>query len=376
MISFKQFLAEILQERAPAPVIKLADVLLAYVQKQFPVEEIESYRGARYDATGFYQIRLKPAEGQTVDPDMMDQLYKAMISPKGQKFGFENVKNDANTGNSGKFSGITFSYGGGDYEFILGFGANKGEKFEKDLLKAMQDYIDGEYNELGEKAFAALEEVNPDLAPENVEEVKKRSGSTKRTIDTKLEDVGEIIGDIIVKTKDQQEHYISVKNIDGQVLANVGLSKAMSKDLKIDVKSPDFKEYMLPFGLDPKRIEDGFKAHQTQVPIKGSATDEVDKPVKPGSKLMDILKRMWGANYIYLREKGGDLTAMEITEDFLDNELLAGVKIVKITYPSEKAKQVTIILQNQKATYRIEYRSSKGGYTPLEVKCRITKFNA
>jgi len=375
VISFKQFLAQILQEKAPAPVIKMAGVLLSFVQSKFPVDEIEKYRGKYYDTSGYYQIRVKPRQGEELPDDMLDQLFAIMKSPSGKKFGFENVRNDQDTGNSGKYSGITFTYADGQYEFMLGQGVNKGEKFESDLLKAMQDYIDGEYNELAEKAFTALEGIDPKFSPENIVEVKKRSGSTKRSVETKMEDVGKIVADIIVKTEDGEEHYISVKNMLGKTIANIGIAAALSKDLKVDVKSPEYKTYMLPFGLDVKRIEDGLKAHQTKVPVETPSVDDVDKRIQPNSTVMKLLKKLWGTNYIYLREKGDDITAMEITEEYLEDELLNNLKITRISYPSEKTKQITIKLESTKANYDIEYRATTGGYTPLQVQFRITKFN-
>lgn len=361
MLTFKQFLTE----RASPEFLGSVKDLLKFVTDRFPVEEITSYRGKYYDNSGFYQIRFKPQEGKIIPPDMMEQLAAAMQKAEGRKLGFKDVKENASTGNSGKYKGTSFTFKGLQYEYVLGVGGNKGEKFEKELLKAMQDYIAGEFNQLAQDAFDALSELNEDYGPDNIETVKGRTGSTHRSTVAGT-DIGKIIADIILHTKDGDDIYVSVKDPNGKTIGQFGLEDAFNEDFTVNTKSRGYIDNLKPFNLNLKKVKEGLDAYESGTDI-GPAT--VTSGIKfDATALQSLLARIWGTGYVYLRKKGSKFVAADITEEFLDDELLDSLKITEIRYPNNVRKQVSIFVESSTTKYKIDIRNAKGGVVPAQVQ--------
>jgi len=360
MITFKQFLLE----RAPNGYTPPAQELVAFVLDNLDVEEIKSYRGKYFDSSNVFQLRFKPKVAGAVKNDDLVTLIK---SPQAKKLGIKDIKTGVNTGNSGKFKGTTFTFKTLPFELILGAGQNEGEKFEKEVLTAMQDYVKGKPNDLAESAFTALEDLDIGFSPDEIDTVKARTGSTSR-VDATPEEMGKIIADIIVEMNDGTEFYLSVKNQSGDTVGQFGLVNTFREDFTVDTSTKEWKMLVKPLNLDVKKIEAGFNAYVNKEEL---SKQEVTNSGAASTAVVDLFKRFFGIGYVYLRQKSEKFVAVFIDDEFLDNKLLSGLKITEIRYPNVDRKQVSIFAQSSSTKFKLELRNAKGGVKPAQIQLKI-----
>jgi hypothetical protein len=358
-LSFKQFL---LEKVLPA---NFAGELVKFVISKLPLEEINSYRGKYFNESGIYQIRFKPSPSKAVD---IQEVLDLLRGPDAKRIGISDVNNIATSSNSGKYKGVTFTYKDLQYEAIIGSGQNAGEKFEKEVLKAMQDYVAGKPNELAETAFTALEDLDlDDFSVDDIEQVKARTGSTSR-LDASPEEKGKIIADIILVMGSGDEIYLSVKNEKGDTVGQLGLVDTFKSDYTVDTGTKQYKQLIQPLELDAKKIKDGFRAYEGNQALSGQVVTDSDAS---SSDLADLLKRFFGVGYIYLRQKGKRFIATEINDEFLDDKLLSDVQVTEIRYPEAGRKQISVFLNSSSTKFKIEIRNAKGGIVPAQVQLKI-----
>lgn len=360
MHTFKQYL--LLLEKAPTNMVKFVDIFMPFLKSGLDVEEMRNSRGSEFARTESYQIRIKPTTAIAL-PELLEQAEK-FLKAKGKQLGIGNVVVNRSSPHSSKYSSIEFTVGESKYDLVFALGGNAGESFEKELLGAMQDFVAGEFNELADAAFNALDEADDELALTNIVEVKARTGKTNRSGDTPPDEVGKIIADIIIVTNDGEEHYISVKNKKGQSVGQFGMSAAFKKDLKVDTSTKEWESYAAPFDLDVNRIEHGLEAYVDGVDIgPNTDTDTVSIPKK--SKVYDVLRSLWGSGYIYLRHTGDSFKAFKVDKDYVDNQLLKNLKVTEIRYPNMDRKQITIFISSDSTKYKLEMRNPRGGPTEI-----------
>lgn len=361
MTTFKQFLLE----KAPPSFSAPASVLVKLILAKLPLEEISSYRGKYFNDSGSYQLRFKPTAGTPVS---MQELLDFLKSPEAKKDGISKVQEISTSKNSGKYKAIPFSYLGQSFEAIIGSGQNQGEKFEKEVLTAMQDYLKGDYNELAHSAFTAIDDLDLDnFSPDEIKTAKARSGSTSRANVTP-EEMGKILADIVLVMDSGDEIYLSVKNELGDTVGQLGLVDTFKADFTINTKTPQFKDLVKPLNLNIKKITDGFHAYEN-----GEALDSQIVKVKgtDSPDLITLMKKFFGVGYIYLRQKGDGFSATEINDEFLDDKLLDGLKMTEIRYPEAGRKQISVFLNSNSTKFKIEIRNAKGGIVPAQIQLKI-----
>lgn len=362
-----------LNEKAPQVALDYADIIVGHILSMGGIDEMRTNRGKDFDSTKFYQIRVKPEDKETPLETILSNLEKFLKSTSSKKLGIEEVQINPRSRNSGKYSSVSFSINGLDYDIVVAAGANKGETFEQELLLKMDNLVAGiEDSDQATAAFNALQEIDKDFAPDNIKSVSARTGSTQRSGDITPEEAGKIIADIVVTLKNDDKKYISVKNTSGATVANFGCSKAFSEDLKVNTKSDEWKNWIAPFGLDAAKIEEGLAAAKDGTDIKFDDVEKTSNKLKPGSVAFKLLQKLWGANYYYLREKGAGFTAMKIDRDYVDNHLLKNLTVTEIRYPSKDRKQITISLVSDTKKFKVEIRNSKGKIRPTEIKFGIS----
>ena len=367
---------QIINERAPTEALKYAEVLVNFITGKMDVAEMRTNRGKDFSSTNMYQIRVKPNDREQDLQSILMDLQKVLKSGEAKKLGIKNVQiNDASV-NSSKYSSVSFEAVGTDYDVVVAKGGNGGEHFEQDLLLSMDNFVSGiEGSDEAEKAFAALQAVDPAFKLSNVVSVSKRTGTTKRSGDLSPEETGKIIGDVIVKLKKGGEKYISVKDSNGKTVAQFGLSKAFNDDLSVNISSPEWKQWLAPFGLDAKKVEAGLHAAQDGTELDFPDVEETTKKVKPGSAIQSIMEKMWGCDYYYLRKHGKDFKALKIDKDYVDNELLKNLQVTKICYPASSRKQINIYLNSSTMNFKLEVRNprGKGSVKPTQIQLTIMK---
>lgn len=367
-----------MNEKAPRETSALADILSDYITGGCDVTEMRDKRGASYDDTQFYQLRVKPTVKDTPLEDVLSKLEKYLKNSDSKKFGISDVEINQNSRNSGKFSSVSFSYMEKDYDLVVALGGNKGENFEKEMLLKMDNLIagvKGEGNEQAANAFAALEKIDPVFHPGNITKVTARSGSTQRSGDMSPEETGKIIADIIIELKNGDKKYISLKNEAGATVAQFGLSKAFREDLSVATDSVEWKTWLAPFGLDPEKIEAGLHAAKDGTDLDFEDIETEHKKVGKTSHIHKIMQKMWGAGYYYLREKRTGFVAMSIDRDYVDNVLLKNLTVTEIRYPSKARKQISIYLSSDSMKFKLEVRNprGKGSVKPTQIQLTVMK---
>lgn len=364
-----------LLEKAPAEAAKFADLAATALVADLDVDEMRRKRGADFDTTKYYQIRVKPKAKDTPLETVLSDI-ETYLKKNARKLGIKRIQINPRSFNSGKYSSVSFEYGKMDFDIVVAAGANKGESFEKDLLIKMDNHVAGiDSSEEARRAFDAIISADPAFKLEQIETIVPRSGKTGRSGDMTPEQIGKTIADIIIKLKDGSERYVSVKNRRGSTLAQFGVSKAFNDDLSVNADSTEWKNWLQPFGIDPKKVEAGLVAARdgTALPF-----DDVVKPdtlLEPSSPAYKVIEKMWGSNYYYLRETGYGFKAFNITPEFVHNTLLKNLRITEIRYPSSARKQINIYLENDMARYKLEVRNprGKGSVRPTQIQLTLQR---
>lgn len=360
-----------LNERAPQEAIVGANILIGIITSELAVEEMRTSRGKDFDATKFYQLRIKPKVKDSYElQDIQNDLEKLLKSKRMQNLGVTNVAINERSFNSGKFTSVSFSFGGIDYDTVIALGGNKGESFEKDMLLKMDNYIvaaldkshksDDASIEEAKAAFDALEEADPEIKVDDVVSVSPRAGKTQRSGDLSPEETGAIIADIVVHLKSGKKKYISLKNENGSTVAQFGLAKAFNDDFSVNTDTSEWKTWLAPFKLDPQKLKEGMEAARDQTSVKWEDVEKAHIDIKPSTEIFKMMEKMWGSNYIYLRQKGKGFYALNIDTKYVRDTLLKDLKVTEIRYPSKARKQVTISLESSYGKFKLEVRNPRG----------------
>jgi hypothetical protein len=364
-------------EKAPPRLSNNAEQLSSFITSNIDVEEMRGKRGADFGSTQFYQIRVKPREKLTDLNSILLDIERLLKTEQAKKLGISEVQINQRSRNSGKYSSVSFHQQDGiDYDIVVAHGANRGEAFEKNLLLKMDNLVAGiDSTEEALAAFAALEKIDPVFKLENIAGVSARHGSVQRSGDLSPEETGKIIADIVVELKNGDKKYISVKNKEGSTVAQFGISKAFSDDLKVNTGSQEWKNWIEPFGLDAAKIEEGLLAAQEGTDLDWSDIDKTEVHLNKNSAVHKIMQKLWGANYYYLRESNHGFKALKIDTDFVSNTLLSNLKVTEVRYPSRARKQITIYLESDSMKFKIEIRNprGKGSARPTQIQLVIMK---
>lgn len=361
----------------------IAEQLVEHIVKGIDVEEMRRNRGRHFTTTQFYQIRVKPSKKDEALDSLLKKLEEHLKSPESAALGITEVQINERSRNSSKYASVSFKSKGKNFDAVVAKGKNAGESFEKNLLLKMDALVakgagqlDLQDEEHARAAFDALEKVDPAFKLSNVASVSPRSGTTRRNGDISPEETGAIIADIVVKLKNGEKKYISVKSQRGSTVAQFGLVRAFTDDLKVDTSSDEWKFWLSPFGLDPNKISKGLKAAKNQTEINFKDIETKIVPIKKDSGVYKIIEKMWGTNYYLLRETPrGDFTALKIDKKYVDNVLLKNLKMYEVRYPSKDRKQINVYLQSDYAKYKIEVRNPRGmGYIkPSQIQLTVLK---
>lgn len=373
-------LGEIIKDTPPS---QFADTLVEHISLGLEVEEMRRARGRHYTKTDLYQLRIKPVDKSMALEDILLATERYLKSEESQALGISDVQINERSKNSGKYASVSFKANGKNFDAVIAKGSNAGETFEKDLLLKMDALVSKETLSLdlgdvehAKSAFAALEKVDPVFALKNIASVSPRSGTTRGAGRRSLADSAEIIGDIVVKLKNGEKKYISVKSARGATIAQFGLVKAFTDDLKVNTASTEWKQWLEPFGLSVRKIERGLKAAKNQTDLPWSDIDRKVKKVPVGSSIYKILQRMWGVDYYLLKElPRGGFTATKIDSDHINKKLLRNLEVIEVRYPSKDRKQINIYLKSDTTKFKIEVRNPRGSgaVKPTQIQLTVLK---
>lgn len=376
MTSFKDFF---LQEKLVPEDHTFIEYLLGFLEKELDLIEMRRREGvAKNTGVNNVEVRIKPKDLKAEELPDVDDVYNTIVK-NAKKLGIEKAKINRPSPNSSKFFSVHFKKGGKTYDIVLAQGANKGEAFESDLYNNVIKYLDesslnvDEANEV-EELFNALKNADPKFKIQDIVEFKRRSGSTKRkTVD--LESTGEIIGDYVIEMKSPKRTlYLSLKNPKGLTFANLGIAGLFDKSFNFDTSMPEYS-MLTDVGVDFDIIKKGLKAYEAgKTFLKRESSGGI---VRKNSKLYKFLKTAWGKNYFYVKKYKNGFKAFFVDEDFIDQVLLRGLRIEKISYPyadgANKAKGFSMTLENDLVKYRLEIRNPSGGIVPNQINISLVK---
>lgn len=372
-----------INERANTEVLTSAQVVVDHIVDALPVVEMRNNRGQHFPTTHYYQIRVKPAEkGDMELVEVIDMIEKRLKDSSSKALGISSVQVNERSVNSSKFSSVSFMLNGADFDVVVALGGNAGEKFEKQLLLKMDEYIiafsDDKHHTVADSdqalaAFKALEKVDPAFELSNIASVSPRTGSTQRSSNLTPEETGAIIADIVVHLKSGGKKYISVKNANGSTVAQFGLSKAFNDDLSVNTDSSEWHTWLAPFGLDAAKLQEGLLAAKNKTELEWSDIDKTVTSINHKHPVFKIMQQLWGSNYYYLREQRGGFYALRIDRDYVDKVVLADLKVTEIRYPSINRKQITISLESSTSKFKIEVRNprGKGSFKPTQIQLSV-----
>jgi hypothetical protein len=87
------------------------------------------------------------------------------------------------------------------------------------------------------------------------------------------------------------------------------------------------------------------------------------------------MEKMWGSDYYYLRQTSGGFKALKIDKEYIDSEILSGLKVTEIRYPSKARKQINVYLESDSMNFKLEARNprGKGDVRPTQIQLTIMK---
>lgn len=284
---------------------------------------------------------------------------------------------------SSKFKTYILSDGVHEYRIVIASAGNLGQRFEKEIVDELAQLVD--LGTSSDRVLNLLAEMGID--PKKVVSAEQTGGGkqVRRSLNTCLADVGEMIADITIITSDNQTHYISLKNERGKTFSNSGYSDGFAYQGNLIVPVPSKKvhldEFIEALGLDKQAIADGLNSYVAQKKaVKSQVYEEFEKGTlseerSAEEKVRDFLTCGLGFGYWYARESRKspsgwtvyDLRTKEQAQSFFEN-----IRSIILRYPG-KSKQATAIIEvidgsGAERTYRVEIRNTRGGIVPNEIK--------
>jgi hypothetical protein len=282
--------------------------------------------------------------------------------------GAKNIKFNKLSPNSSKYSSVSFEFDNNKFDVIVSKGSNKGENFEKTVITDLKRYFgqnsgNNGYQTLIEQLIAA----NPIFSKNEIIDVKQRTGSTKKE-GIAIDKLGEIIGDIILTDSANNKWYISLKDVNGDTFSSYsGAATLIDTNGNLNSDSPG-AEFLKSFGVNLNLVQKGYdlRSKSKNKIIRQTISESKSDTIK----IKSIFERAWGMNYFYVKKITNGWKVFWLDRTKLNN-LTNNIKIDDIKYPSQSSKQITIICSNNYADYIIEFRNSKGGEYPNDIKFKI-----
>ena len=277
-------------------------------------------------------------------------------------------------------------------QIYLAGGANKGEKYEQDILERIQSSLGKNINEIEfddiKKLFQTIG-LNPsNLKPDQAQFMG--ASDTKRQLSFDgPSNLGEKVGDIVIKTT--PPIYLSIKDKKGSGIYNGGNitfitmedNKAIFDQSKYNDK-PLFREIFEACGINPQRIADGINSYISK---KGQQSQWQTSTDVDLNKIKKLLASSFGFGYWYVREKSkGDIFIHYINGEQGAYDMVGELNsnAVKVKYPGTTSKNMEIVIQTNSPVFKqkegttplaylIVMRNAQGKILPMRLNIRTNK---
>lgn len=295
---------------------------------------------------------------------------------------------------SGRFTTYVVSDGTEEYNVIFTSGRNKGQQFEDQLSKEVQELTTGKIS----PTIASLLDVL-EINPRNIKDSEQTGGkNSSRPLLPTIPNVGSIISDLtlILKREDAQAAnsrdgkivYISLKDPGGSTFANTGytggfeLGNDRNGEPAVLPGSHPTDDFLIALGVDKRLAAKGFTnilrgtpAPVAETPARYSKSSPVIEVEPVGAqdykKVQTYLASAYGFGYWYAREMGGGnwhVKKIVTKKDALS--LVGDIKRIDVSYPGI-TKQITCSILTTKGRYIVEVRHTHKGVVPNQVNVKV-----
>lgn len=276
-----------------------------------------------------------------------------------------NVKYNVISPNSSKFPSFTFQFEGHTIDLIIAKGANQGENFEVQTVKNLGDYFHTKSNKEFAELINKMSESNPEFASVEITKVAQRKGSTKKE-GIAIENLGEIIGDIVLTDNRGKKWFISLKDVNGNTFSSYsGAASIFDKNGTLQPTSMG-SDFLRAFGVDLNKVQAGFDERAGIAIPRPKIAVTKQNP----NELKNIFERAWGMNYFYVRRQAFGWKVFWLDRKKL-NSLASNIEVTDVRYPNKKTKQISIFARAKDQKYLIEIRNSKAGEYPNDIKFKV-----
>lgn len=282
--------------------------------------------------------------------------------------------------------------GEGLVQIYLAGGANKGEKYEQDILEKIQASFGNSIDEVQyddiKKLFQTIGLDPTKFSPEDAAFMGASDTKRQLSFDGPT-DLGSKVADIIIKTTPPT--YLSIKDKKGSGIYNGGNvtfirmegEKAIFDQSKYNDK-PLFREIFEACGIDPQRIADGINSYITKT---GERSEWQSSTSVDLGKIKNLLASSFGYGYWYVREKAKNNIFVHYIKDEQGAYDMVGElqpNTVKIKYPGTTSKNMEIVIQTDSKVfaqeegrtplaYQIVMRNASGKILPMRLNIRTNK---
>jgi hypothetical protein len=279
---------------------------------------------------------------------------------------------------SSKFDSYVVKSGNNEFVITLGGGANKGQSFEREILKSLQEYFESDGELERPPILSQLEDAL------DVEFVELGSDSFDRLVRRPLtlkgaNNRGKEIADLTLIDDGGNPYYISLKNKNGKTVSNGGASGMFAlKDDKVEFVNKEregiggelFKAAAANIDYIERGLTDYYNKEESPEILKKSidVTDDVDM-----SKIEKLIMSAFDYGYIYVKEKTSksfeiaDLDDKEKLKEFIGDIESVGIKYPYYEDEIRSRKDVTIVITTSTGVYSFQVRNASGGMIPNQI---------
>jgi len=294
---------------------------------------------------------------------------------------------------SSKYNLFEFELEGeGLVQIYLAGGANKGEKYEQDILERIQASFGNSIDEVQyddiKKLFQTIGLDPTKFSPQDAAFMGASDTKRQLSFDGPT-DLGSKVADIVIKTTPPT--FLSIKDRKGSGIYNGGNvtfirmedEKAIFDQSKYNEK-PLFREIFEACGIDPQRIADGINSYLTKTGEKSEWQSSTSIDL---GKIKNLLASSFGYGYWYVREKAKNNIFVHYINDEQGAYDMVGdlqSNAVKIKYPGITSKNMEIVIQTDSKVfaqeegrtplaYQIVMRNASGKILPMRLNIRTNK---
>lgn len=270
---------------------------------------------------------------------------------------------------SSKFLTFKVSENGQTFFVVFGLGVfgNEGLSYERQTASEIENYIElGGANEILER----LQEITGKLDITKV--VKNYHSNPERPLDVIPKNVGPIIADLILNTKQGGDVYISLKNITGKTIASHGVTTSFSENQNSVLYIDGFNLDLLVNELDinVNKMLEGLSNYILKVPSTFERMENV--LIRYPDNLKDLICAGYGYGYYLVKEtKNGSCEISDLTTIEKLNNYIGDIQSAQLYYPyfqtntrQGKCKSMNIKITTSKHVFQFVLRNRAGGIAP------------